>query len=71
MAKTTLMISGMSCGKCRSAVTQALESMVGVRDAVVDLDNGTAEVQYEPAHVTIDEMINAVVNAGYQASPSS
>jgi copper chaperone len=71
MAKTTLTISGMSCGKCRAAVTKALEDTVGVRDAMVDLDHGTAEVDYEPAHVAVEDLITAVVNAGYQASATS
>ncbi len=71
MAKTTLTISGMSCGKCRAAVTKALEGTTGVRDAMVDLDNGTAEVDFEPAQVSVEDMITAVVNAGYQASQAS
>lgn len=68
MARTKLNISGMTCNHCVSAVQQALDDVQGVRSARVDLDSGTAIVDYDDALADPREMATAVADAGYQAS---
>lgn len=65
--KVVLRISGMSCQHCVHAVKSALESLDGVKKAKVSLDEGKAEVKYDPKRVSTEQMIQAVSEAGYEA----
>ena len=56
----------MSCGHCVAHVTAALEEISGVDKAEVSLPRGQAEVSYDPAKTNIDEMADAVAEAGYE-----
>jgi len=59
-----LTIEGMSCEHCAAAVKEALESIPGVIEAEVDLDNGfaRASLDYEVA----DDLFNSAIDdAGY------
>lgn len=68
MARTKLNITGMTCDHCVSTVKSALENVQGVRSARVDLDSGTATVDYDDARADPREITTAVADAGYQAS---
>lgn len=65
MEKLDLAISGMSCGHCVGAVKQALDELEGVSVSKVEI--GVAEVSYDPAVRKVDEILDAVADAGYQA----
>jgi copper chaperone len=67
MTITTLRVSGMTCQHCVRAVTQALESQDGVASADVDLQAGSARVEYDEGLVTPVELANAVAEEGYEA----
>lgn len=64
--KTTLKVSGMTCGNCVQHVQQALESVSGVKKAVADLDTGQATVTHKGADTAA--MVAAVQEAGYDAT---
>lgn len=59
-------IQGMSCDHCVKRVTQALESVPGVRQAQVSLDPGSALVWGQ--HLQAEALIQAVKDAGYEAA---
>ena len=63
---SVLHVRNMSCPKCVRHVQEALEDMVGVHRAQVDLDQATAIVEHDE-QVTHAAMIAAVVEAGYEA----
>ena len=63
----TLTIQGMTCGGCVAAVQRALLRVDGVAAAVVDLQAGEARVNYDPAQTGRDELIQAVIRAGFKA----
>ena len=65
--KTTLKIDGMSCEHCVKTVTKALEDLDGVKKAQVNLKRGSAKVTYDSDKVNVDKLIEAVVEAGYEA----
>ncbi len=65
MKKNTIFIEGMSCGHCVMAVEKALGKLPGVSRVVVSLDAHTADVEYNDAEVSLDEMYNAIENQGY------
>ena len=61
-----LRVSGMSCGHCEMRVANALKGVEGVRDATADHGKGSATVTVE-GDVSMDALVTAVEQAGYQA----
>jgi copper chaperone len=61
---TDLNISGMTCGHCQTAVTNALKSVPGVENAQVDLQTGRAVVE---GQVDPQALLAAVTEEGYGA----
>src|SRR2546423_5370181 len=67
-AVTELAISGMTCGNCARHVTEALQSVPGVRSANVKLDKQQASVRWAAeARPNLPLLVKAVEEAGYQA----
>lgn len=67
MEEVTIKIEGMSCVHCQTNVKKAITSVSGVSSAEVDLDNGKAIVQYDPANTDLDKIKSAVEDVGYEA----
>ena len=61
-----LKISGMHCMHCVSSVKSALSEIDGVLEAEVSLEKGTATVKCNDS-VSKDELINAVLDIGFEA----
>jgi copper chaperone len=59
-------IGRMTCDDCVRTVTSALESVVGVRDAEVNLEARSARVAADPS-VDTTELTAAVRASGYNA----
>jgi copper chaperone len=70
MAVLTLKVTGMTCGHCKMKVEKALQEVAGTFGAVVFLEEGEAEVQFDPARAGADQYLDAVRRAGYQAAVS-
>lgn len=67
MASAKLKVTGMTCGHCQKTVEQALKGVTGVYSAVVDLQDGEAEVDFDDDTVTAGTLVAAVEKAGYRA----
>jgi len=67
MANIKLRVTGMTCGHCQAKVEQALKGTAGVYSAIVDLQLGEAEVDFEDDTATTKHLIAAVEHAGYGA----
>ena len=67
MANIKLRVTGMTCGHCQAKVEKALRGTAGVYSAVVDLQAGEAEVDFEDDSVTTAELVAAVEKIGYRA----
>lgn len=63
-----LAVTGMSCKHCQAHVKEALEKVLGVASAEVDLEGAKACVKADDS-VTADALVKAVEAAGYGASP--
>lgn len=61
---TELMVSGMTCGHCETAVKNALKDVPGVQDVRVNLKDGTAAVE---GQVDPQALVAAVTEEGYGA----
>lgn len=59
-----LYIEGMTCEHCKMRVEKALKSVKGVKNASVDLENGTAEVEVKK-EISFDTFKLAIEEAGY------
>jgi copper chaperone CopZ len=65
--KKVIHIEGMSCKHCQMQVESALSSVPGVRKAIVDLKNGTAQV--DVSEMVADNVLKkAVADAGYSVT---
>lgn len=68
VARTDLHVTGMSCANCARTVAQAIKSVPGVRDAVVELESGRATVFWAPeSNPDIKAVTAAIGRAGYSA----
>lgn len=56
-------VAGMSCNHCKARVEKALNSVEGVNNVEVDLENGKAKV--EGPSLDVKALAKAVTNAGY------
>ncbi|MGM7680508.1 copper chaperone CopZ [Cytobacillus sp. Hm23] len=65
MVKTTLQVSGMTCGHCEKAVKGALSEVKGVDNVTVFLQDGKVDVQYDDAQVKVAALKEAVEDQGY------
>lgn len=68
MKTVTLHIEGMSCGHCINAVNKALNGVEGAN--VVSVQVGRAVVETAPDGPSADQLVAAVDEAGYDATPS-
>lgn len=68
MTKLVLTVSGMHCHGCAYAVQMTLKHARGVSKAHVHLKTGEAFVQYDPKKTTPKDVVQRVVDVGFQAS---
>ncbi len=64
-----LSISGMHCANCALTIEKALNALEGV-EANVNFASEKAHVRFPRGSVTVPRLIEAVENAGYEASPA-
>ena len=69
MKQLKLEVAGMSCGHCVNAVREALISVPGVK--VENVSIGSATVAFDEAKVTVGDLVDAVSDAGYEASEAA
>ncbi|MFN4182796.1 MAG: heavy metal translocating P-type ATPase, partial [bacterium] len=63
----TLWVRGMHCASCVSTVEEAIKGLPGVESVMVNLATEKAKVVYHPSVVSIEQMVSAVREAGYDA----
>lgn len=64
-----LNVSGMSCGHCVHAVREALGAVPGVK--IEEVRIGSASVSFDEDKVSVGDLVDAVSNAGYEASEAA
>lgn len=64
----TLHVDGMTCGGCVIGVQKVLSRLDGVTKADVSYEKTRAVVTYDPAKVTVNQMIAAIRTLGYKAT---
>ncbi|XP_062012276.1 copper-transporting ATPase RAN1 [Rosa rugosa] len=61
-------IGGMTCAACVNSVEGILKGLPGVKRAVVALATSLGEVEYDPTVISKDDIVNAIEDAGFEAS---
>ena len=64
-------VLGMSCAACQSHVEKAAKSVNGVKLVEVNLLKGTMNVEYDESVCSADNIVEAIVKAGYKAMPKN
>lgn len=67
MKKIILGIEGMHCEGCSKRLTNVLKDLEGVKDAKVSLEEKKAEIEYDESAISLDEIKDAVADAGFEA----
>lgn len=67
----TLRVEGMTCQHCVSAVRNAVMGVPSVKSSDVDLKAGLATVVLDPSKASLEDLLEAVEEAGYEARPVS
>ncbi len=69
LARVELPVYGMSCGKCVARVTAALQSVAGVREVNVLLEQSVAVITFDAQQADKDLFEQAIIAAGYSCQP--
>ena len=63
-------VTGMTCSACSSRVEKCVRKLEGVEEVSVNLLTNSMQVEYDDAVLKEQGIIDAVVHAGYGASPA-
>lgn len=64
-----LTVHGLTCASCAGRVQHELEGTEGVRSAAVNFATKHANVVYETASVSLEQLLSVVEDSGYHAEP--
>lgn len=65
MEKKNIPVIGMMCAVCSANVERKLRSLDGVKDVAVSLPGRSAQVEYDPEVISLQQMKDEVATAGY------
>lgn len=64
-------VTGMTCSACSSRVEKCVSKLDGIQEVAVNLLTNSMQVEYDEQVLTERQIIDAVVKAGYGASPKA
>ena len=67
MKKVILGIEVMHCEGCSNRLTKVLQALDGVSLAKVSLENKNAEIEYDENEIELDDIKQAISDAGFEA----
>ncbi len=69
-ARAVISVSGMNCTSCAKHIEEALQQTQGVSSARVDFAVEKAYIDYDPAVLNNETLLQAIKNTGYQGTLS-
>lgn len=66
MLTTTIKIKGMTCMGCVNSIKTVLKNVTGVTQVEASLNPPQATVQYDQASTNIDQLKEAITDAGFE-----
>ena len=67
MRKVKFDIQGMTCSSCQAHVERAVKKLSGTKKVEVNLLSNNMKVEYDEKELNNEDIIKAVVDAGYGA----
>ena len=67
MEQTVVKVGGMTCSGCVRSVTNVLQALSGVETAQVSLEQGAANITFDPQQTTLAILKQAIEEAGFEA----
>lgn len=64
-SKLSLQITGMTCAACAARLEKGLSRLAGVSQASVNLATGKASLVYDPAQLTLPQILQKIEEIGY------
>lgn len=68
---TVLRAEGFSCPSCVAKIEKRVGRLKGVDAVKVHFVSARIEVDHDPAHVSVEDIVAAVAKAGYTARPAA
>ena len=68
MVSAVIPVEGMTCFTCELGVESASKRLPGVRSVDAKVNDKAAYVQYDPAKVSLDDIIASINKTGYRAT---
>jgi copper chaperone CopZ len=69
LVSVVIPVEGMTCFTCELTVESSLKRLPGIQRAEAKANEGTAYVRYDPARVSLDDLLVAINKTGYHATP--
>lgn len=66
MKNVKLNVEGMHCEGCSKRLENVLNELEGVESANVSLEEKTAEVNYNEEEIRLEEIKEAIIDAGFE-----
>ena len=65
--RVEITIEGMHCSGCASGIKSMLKRTPGIVSAEVSFETKTANVEYNPADISREKIVEVITNLGYKA----
>ncbi|MBD7983924.1 copper chaperone CopZ [Sporosarcina sp. Sa2YVA2] len=66
--KTTLNVTGMSCGHCVKTIEDNVGKLDGVNSVQVNLEAGTVDVDFESNQVDVKKISDTIEDQGFDVA---
>lgn len=66
MTHEDIQVEGMTCGHCVETVTQALNSLEGITQVSVDLDQKLVRVDFDESRTNLDTVASKITEVGFE-----
>lgn len=68
---TLLRAEGFSCPSCVAKIEKRVGRLKGVENVKVHFASARIEVDHDPERVSVNDLVAAVMKAGYKATPAA
>lgn len=65
----TLDIKGMHCHSCSAIIDETVEELAGVATVATSRADNSSVITFDPDVVSVDDLVAAIADLGYQATP--
>lgn len=66
MTHENIQVEGMTCGHCVETVTQAVNSLEGINQVSVDLDQKLVRVDFDESRTNLDAVSSKITEVGFE-----